>query len=33
MSIPTEIVIAISSKTNVLPYVIKVNDTIYKAQE
>ena len=33
MSIPTEIVISISSKTNILPNVIRVNDTIYKIQE
>jgi hypothetical protein len=33
MSIPTDIVISISSKTNILPSVIKVNDIIYKIQE
>jgi hypothetical protein len=33
MSIPTDIVIAISSKTDTLPSIIKINDTIYKVQE
>ena len=33
MSIPIDIVISISSKTNTLPSIIKVNDVIYKAQE
>lgn len=33
MSIPTDIVIAISSKTDTLPSIIKVNDTTYKVQE
>jgi hypothetical protein len=31
--IPTDIVIAISSKNDKLPSTIKVNDTIYKVQE
>jgi hypothetical protein len=33
MSIPVDLVIAITSKTNTLPEIIKINDTIYKVQE
>jgi hypothetical protein len=33
MSIPTDIVIAISSINDLLPPVIKVNDVVYKVQE
>jgi len=33
MSIPTDIVIAISSNTDTLPSIIKVDNVIYKVQE
>ena len=33
MSIPTDIVIAITSKTNTLPPIVKVDDVTYKVQE
>lgn len=33
MSIPTDIVISITSKTDVLPPIVKVDDIVYKVQE
>jgi hypothetical protein len=33
MSIPADIVIAISSKTDVIPPIVKVDNVIYKVQE
>jgi len=33
MSIPTDIVIAITSKPDTLPPIVKVDDVVYKVQE
>jgi hypothetical protein len=33
MSIPTDIVIAITSKNDVMPPIVKVDNVIYKVQE